>query len=67
VLAGVFHDPAALTRELERLADIIRRTCRITTRGRQPNLLQLVNDPQRQPLPGVAASGAQPAPFDQAA
>jgi hypothetical protein len=52
VLAGVFHDPAALTRELERLADIIRRTCRITTRRARPNLLQLLADPNRQPFPG---------------
>jgi hypothetical protein len=52
VLATVFGDPAALTGELERLADIIRRTCRITTRRARPNLLQLLADPNRQPFPG---------------
>jgi len=67
VLATVFRDPAALTRELERLADIIRQTCRLTKRRARPNLLQLLADPTRQPLPGPPASDPRPVTRDQAA
>ena len=67
VLASVVTDAVALTRELERLADIIRATCRITRRRARPNLLQLFADPTRQPLPGESPIDPRPATFDLAA
>lgn len=45
VLATVFDQPRALCRELTRLAQIIRTTCRITRRRGHPNQLQLFDDP----------------------
>lgn len=45
VLATVFDQPLALLRELRRLVQIIRATCRITQRRQHPNLLQLLADP----------------------
>jgi hypothetical protein len=60
VIATVFDDPAVLTRELERLARIIQTTCRITTRGHHPNLLQLLTDPHLQPLPLAATPTVTP-------
>lgn len=67
VLATVFADPIALSRELERLAGIIRATCHITKRRSHPNLLQLFADPDRQPLPGEPLPTASPASLTNAA
>lgn len=67
VLASVVADSLALTRELERLADIISRTCRITRRRTSPNLLQLLADPRRQPLPGEPPLDTRSATLDMVA
>ncbi len=56
VLATVFDDDQRLVAELGRLADIIRQTCRITRRGRAPNLLQLLADPERSGGPPAIVS-----------
>lgn len=45
VLACVFTTPRALVRELTRLTEIVRATCRITTRGSRPSYAQLLRDP----------------------
>ena len=58
VIATVFDDPAAVERELTRLAGIIRATCKLTKRKAKPNLLQLIDDPLRQPLPDERAPSA---------
>ncbi len=60
VIATVFDEPRALERELTRLVGIIRATCKITTRRVQPNLLPLLADPQRQPLPDAAPAATSP-------
>lgn len=51
VIATVFDDPLALARELARLVGIIQASCKITRRRARPNLLQLLETPERQPFP----------------